>query len=167
MSTERLDRGLTLRDELRAGDLGRLITLHGEAYARFPGFDLKFEAYVARTFAEFGIDDDFDGRVWMLERDGRLFGSAAIVHRDHGVMQLRWVVLAPELRGGGFGRRLVERAIDYSRQRNATRIVLETTDGLEASAALYRSLGFEIEDQRLRELWNGVRPLIRMRLDLE
>jgi len=166
MRTESRQNDLQLRHELRPGDIGRLITLHGEAYAALPGFDLKFEAYVARTFAEFGIEADFDGRIWMLERERRLLGSSAIVHRDRGMMQLRWVVLAPELRGGGHGRLLVERAVDYCRDRKARRIVLETTDGLDASAGLYRSLGFEIEEERVVELWNGVRPLIRMALEL-
>jgi hypothetical protein len=47
---------IDIRHELRAGDLGRIISLHGRCYDQLPGFGLRFEAYVARTIAEFVID---------------------------------------------------------------------------------------------------------------
>ncbi|MFU8877488.1 MAG: hypothetical protein ACNA7E_05045, partial [Wenzhouxiangellaceae bacterium] len=52
-----LPEGLSLRSELRAGDLGRLIALHGSVYDEWPGYGLKFEAFVARTIAEFGLEN--------------------------------------------------------------------------------------------------------------
>src|SRR3990167_5277769 len=43
----------TLRSELRPGDLGRIVWLHGTVYAHECGFDPTFEAYVAGPLAEF------------------------------------------------------------------------------------------------------------------
>ena len=36
--------GIEIRHELRAGDLGRIITLHGECYDALPGFERNAEA---------------------------------------------------------------------------------------------------------------------------
>ena len=50
--------GIRIRDELRCGDLGRIITLHGVAYEPMVGFGLRFEAYVAKTIAEYVLDNE-------------------------------------------------------------------------------------------------------------
>lgn len=159
--------GLSLRCDLRSGDLGRLIVLHGMEYDQWPGYGLKFEAFVARTVAEFGLENDFQGRIWLLERGDELVGCAAVALRRKLTAQLRWVVVHRDLRGGGLGQMLVRVALDYCRERGCREVFLETTDGLDASSALYRKLGFrEISNQQV-SLWDGTRALIRMRLDLD
>ena len=67
--------GLRLRHELRPGDLGRLIALHGEVYSQWPGYGLEFEAFVARTVAEYGLDNGFNGRIWLLEADQEIIAG--------------------------------------------------------------------------------------------
>ena len=42
---------ITIRHELRPGDLGRIVSLHGEAYEPLGGYGLRFEAYVGQTIA--------------------------------------------------------------------------------------------------------------------
>lgn len=157
---------LSLRHALRPGDLGRLISLHGELYADEPGFGIDFEAFVAQTVAEYGLANRLDGRIWFLERGSELLGTCAIAHRADGRAQLRWVLLHPDLRGTGLGRRLVELAIEYSRARGFRAVFLETTDGLEASSELYRRLGFHEVSNEVIDLWRGKRPLIRMEMEL-
>lgn len=77
---------------------------------------------------------------------------------------LRRVLVHPAARGIGLGKELVDRALEYCRSRNCNEVFLETTDGLPESEALYASLGFEVESSESEELWDGVRPLIVMRL---
>ncbi len=161
--------GLRLRHELAPGDLGRLISLHGEVYADWSGFGLEFEAFVARTIAEYGLDNGFKGRIWLLERDDadrELVGCSAIARRSGNTAQLRWILLRKDWWGNGLGRRLVETALDWSRRSGAERVYLETTDGLEASSALYRKLGFRETRNEVVEMWAGRRPLIRMERSL-
>lgn len=162
--------GLHLRHDLRPGDLGRVIALHGEVYRQWPGFGLAFEAFVAGTIAEYGLENGFNGRIWLLERgiaESELVGCCAVAYRGERLAQLRWVLLHPELCGAGLGKRLVETALGFCRSTGFERIYLETTDGLEASSALYRKLGFHETARHVEPMWQEPRPLIRMELDLQ
>ena len=157
---------ISVRDELRAGDLGSIVALHGKCYEALPGFGLAFEAYVARTVAEYILDAGAKGRIWIAERDGRLVGCTAIVLRDENRGQLRWVLVDQSARGLGLGKRLVNNALQFCRENGCKEVFLETTDGLPESQALYDALGFEIVSHESEILWDGVRPLIHMKLEL-
>jgi len=157
---------ISIRHDLRTGDLGRIIALHGEVYDALPGFGLTFEAFVARTVAEYVLDAGCAGRIWLAERGAELVGCSAMVLRGDGVGQLRWVLVDATARGIGLGKELVNRTLDYARDEACSKIFLETTDGLPESQQLYEKLGFKEVSNVREELWDGVRPLIRMELDL-
>lgn len=161
-----MNHDISIRHNLQVGDLGRIIALHGTVYDALPGYGLKFEAYVARTVAEYYLDAGGIGRIWMAERDDQLVGCAAMVLRDGGLGQLRWVLVDASARGIGLGKDLVNRALDYARNNGCSSVSLETTDGLPESQQLYERLGFEVTSNEREELWDGERPLIRMALPL-
>ncbi len=158
---------LSIRHDLRCGDLGRIVSLHGEAYEPLGGYGLRFEAFVGQTIAEFILQNDSKGRIWLAERSGNLVGCAAIVLRKNHVGQLRWIVVAPNERGNGLGKDLVARALAYCRDQGCRSVHLETTDGLPVSEKMYEKLGFRVTSNTVEELWDGKRPLILMQLDLE
>lgn len=165
------DDPIRIRDDLRPGDLGRIISLHGTAYAGERGhFGLPFEAYVAKTTAEFVLENGARGKVFLAERGSDLVACAAMIERtapdrtSRG--QLRWVVADPSVRGTGLGRRLVVLATDYARACRWREVFLETTSGLEASMALYRKLGFETVARDKETHWLGDVDTIRMSLRL-
>lgn len=162
-----MDHDISIRHDLRTGDLGRIIALHGEVYDTLPGYGLAFEAYVARTVAEYFLDAGATGRIWLAERAGKLLGCAAMVLRGDNLGQLRWVLVDTSARGIGLGKSLVNAALDYGRDSGCSKIYLETTDGLPESQRLYESLGFEVVSSVREELWDGVRPLIQMELLLK
>lgn len=152
-----------IRTKLRPGDLGRLIQLHGEAYeGEANHFGLTFEAHVARTVAEFILDNGGNGQVWLAERGADLVGCAAMVDRgDQG--QLRWVIISPPERGTGLGKRLIHAAMEYAAEQSAWRAVfLETTDGLAASMGIYRKLGFELAAEKSETLWGEQKQTVIM-----
>jgi len=161
-----LNEQLVVRTKLRAGDLGRIIELHGIAYDPVPGFGLCFEAFVGRTIAEFVLDNKAEGQIWLAERDGRLVGCTAIALREGGHGQLRWVLVAPSERGLGLGKQLVTGALQYCREQGCNTVFLETTDGLKESQTLYEQLGFGVTSEKVADLWDGPRPLIVMELPL-
>jgi GNAT superfamily N-acetyltransferase len=147
--------GVTVRHDLRPGDMGRVIALHGVLYAEEYGFDHGFEAYVAETVAEFGrlARPDLD-RLWVAEREGQLVGSIAIVGREDGAAQLRWFLVHPDARGSGLGRRLVHEALTFCRAAGYRSVYLWTVTGLDAAARLYVAAGFrKTETKPPATLW--------------
>ena len=157
---------ISIRTDLRPGDLGRIISLHGEVYDPLGGYGLTFEAFVGRTIAEFVLDNNARGRIWLAERGDRLVGCPAIALRDGNRGQLRWVLVDPSARGRGIGKQLVGSAMDYCREEGCESVFLETTDGLLESQTLYEKLGFAVASETVEELWDGPRPLIIMEMDL-
>jgi GNAT superfamily N-acetyltransferase len=155
-----------IRTDLRCGDLGRIVALHGTAYQSLEGFGLCFEAFVARTVAEYVLDNDAQGRIWLAECDDKLAGCAAIAERPGNIAQLRWVLVDPSIRGTGLGRTLVKHAMDWCVVRDFDCIRLETTDGLPVSMQLYQKLGFRTVSSEVVEMWDGPRSRIRMEKSL-
>jgi GNAT superfamily N-acetyltransferase len=158
---------LTIRTDLRAGDLGRVIELHGKVYDLLDGYGLSFEAFVGRTIAEFVLDNRARGQIWLAERGERLVGCSAIALREENRGQLRWVVVDPSERGQGIGKNLVHSALEYCRENACESVFLETTNGLPESQTLYEKLGFVVTSDSVEDLWDGPRPLIMMELSLK
>lgn len=131
---------------LRPGDLGHVVARHGALYSAEYGFDITFEALVARIAADF--IDQFDGTRYhasIAELDGAVVGSAFVVPAGADrpeVAKLRLVYLEPHLRGSGLGRRLVEDCMAFARRAGFRRMTLWTQDILVPARRLYARLGF-------------------------
>jgi len=166
---------VSIRSQRRPGDLGLIVWLHGVGYTQETGnhFGPDFEGYVADTISEFQLGNHGAGTLFFAERSGGkrlddILGCAALVDRssgDHQIGQLRWVVVRPQARGLGLGRRLVEAVIGQSKRAGHRAITLETTTGLDASMALYERLGFVVTDISQIDMWGSEQTLIRMQLD--
>jgi GNAT superfamily N-acetyltransferase len=164
--SQRLSDHVAIRHDLRAGDLGRLIELHGVVYATEYGFDHTFEAYVAEGVGQFGRRyRTSQDRLWLAELDGELVGSIAIIRREGDEAQLRWFLLHHGARGHGLGRRLVEGAVAFCRETSCRSIFLWTVDPLTTATRLYASIGFRRTEVKPRAaLWGST--LAEERYDL-
>ena len=158
------DRAIRIRHELKPGDLGMVIHLHGLLYAREFGLDTSFESYVAKPLAEFAMQGA--GRLWVAEQDSRVVGSVAMVDAGEGEGQLRWFLLVPEVRGSGLGHRLLETALAYGRERGFDRIFLWTFADLAAARGLYERAGFRVTETKTGLVWGAERTELRMDLEL-
>lgn len=135
----------------RAGDLGWIVSRHGALYAQEYGWDMRFEALVARIAADF-IDrfDPAREACWIAERAGLPLGCVCLVQaRDEatqkpepGTAQLRLLLLEPAARGLGLGRRLVDQCHDFARTAGYARIRLWTNANLTAARAIYQRAGY-------------------------
>lgn len=152
-----------IRDTLQPGDLGSIVQLHGLVYGREYGLDTTFEPYVAKPLSDFVLQGN--GRLWVAERDGRLMGSIAVVETG-GEGQLRWFLLAPEARGSGLGKRLLELATGYCRERGFPRVFLWSFSDLTAALKLYERAGFKVTETVTEYAWGAQRTQVRMNLDL-
>jgi len=165
MNREDLPQGASIRHDLRPGDIGYVIYLHGILYAEEHGFDCTFEPYVAGPMADFVRSRTERDRLWIVEKGGQIVGSVAIVKASEREAQLRWLLLHPDVRGHGVGRVLVEEAVQFCRDRGYSSVFLWTISALTAAAELYRSVGFRVTEEKAHEMW-GV-AVSEQRYDLE
>ncbi|HSD57072.1 MAG TPA: GNAT family N-acetyltransferase [Methanotrichaceae archaeon] len=158
---------VSLRHDLRPGDVGYITYQHGTLYAQDQGWDYTFDTYVAIPLAEFAKLHSHRERIWILEKDGRIVGSVAVVKFSDREAQLRWLLLDPSLRGQGIGRWLVEEALEFCRTAGYFSVFLWTVKTLTIATKLYRSLGFRETEEQTHELWGNIVTEVRYDLELK
>ena len=156
-----------LRYHIRPGDLGYLTRLHGITYAKEYGYDQTFEAYVADGLAEFvrSFSPTRD-RIWLAETSDRIIGSIAIVGHSKLEAQLRWFFVHPKYRGIGMGRKLLNEALRFCKQRKYRTVFLWTTSELVTAQHLYTGAGFVRTREKTHQIWGSTITEERYDLDL-
>jgi GNAT superfamily N-acetyltransferase len=144
---------IEIRTDLRPGDLGTIVHLHGIIYARERGFDPTFEAYVAGPLAEFVRRQSPRERLWIAERADRIVGCIAIVAASEQTAQLRWYLVEPSARGLGLGKRLMAEAVAFSRESGYADVILWTENALTTAARLYQAAGFRKVEDKPGRMW--------------
>jgi ribosomal protein S18 acetylase RimI-like enzyme len=151
--TESVPGTIALRTELRPGDVGMIIHLHGVIYSRERGFDPTFEAYIAGPIAEFVRAGSPRQRIWIAERGSRIVGCVAIVAANPRTAQLRWFLVDPAARGSGLGKRLLHEAVTFCRECGYTDVFLWTESALTIASRLYQSVGFRKTEEKPGRMW--------------
>ena len=131
--------------EMGTGDIGWLVKRYGELFASEGGYDLSFEALVARIVGgifEHGARPDGTG--WVAVRRGARLGGVLYTKEDETTARLRTLLVEPSARGMGIGQRLVDQVIAHARSEGMTSVVLWTDEGLDAAVRLYERTGFRL-----------------------
>jgi len=132
--------------------MGWVVQRHGELYWKEYGYDERFEALVAGIVA--GFIEHYDARrerCWIAERAGQRLGAVFLVEQSLRVAKLRLLIVEPEARGTGLGRRLVEACVGFARAAGYRKLVLWTQSELTAARAIYERTGFrQVRDERHR-----------------
>ena len=102
--------------------------------------------------------------MFILEDKSIPSGCVAVMHLDDTTAQLRFFFLEADIRGRGAGRLLMDRAVDFCREKNYGRIFLWTFSTLLAARHLYASKGFRITDTHMNPDWGS--PVLEERWDL-
>ena len=155
---------ISIRTELRPGDLGYVIYLHGSLYGSEYGYGIQFERYVAKGLSEFYEQyDPKRSRVWVCEHNGRMIGFLLLMDRGNAA-QLRYFLIEPDYRGIGLGSKLLNLYMDFLREHGYKRSYLWTTHELSTAASLYKRLGFQLTEEK--ESTDFGKPLTEQRYDL-
>jgi ribosomal protein S18 acetylase RimI-like enzyme len=142
-------KNITIRTDLRPGDLGYVIYLHGSMYGQEYQYGISFETYVAKGMYEFYAQYDPDkDRVWICEDGGKIIGFLLGMHRSEEIAQLRFFILLPGYRGMGLGKKLMEFFMEYLREKKFRSCYLWTTNQQATAAFIYKKLGFELTKEK-------------------
>jgi GNAT superfamily N-acetyltransferase len=143
-----------IRHELKPGDIGYLIYLHGSLYAKEYKYDQTFEAYVAHGLVEFVKSfNPYRDRIWLAEAEGGIIGSVAIVRTSKVETQLRWFLVHPDYRGQGLGKILLQEALKFCKERKYAGVFLWTTSELTTGSYLYAQAGFKKTIEKSHNIW--------------
>jgi DNA-binding MarR family transcriptional regulator/N-acetylglutamate synthase-like GNAT family acetyltransferase len=157
---ETLATEITLRDPA-PGDFGWMVERHAILYGEEYGWTRLFEGVCARIVADFV--ERFDPKLekcWIAEMDGVRVGCVMLVKDDPkakkaDVARIRLLLLEPQARGRGLGRRLVEECIAFARAKGYRRVTLWTHKELTAARAIYRKCGFIKTGEQSHDDWGG------------
>lgn len=158
---------ISIRNDMRPGDVGYITYLHAVLYAPEQGWDHTFDSYVAVPLANFGLSHSHRERIWIAENEGGIVGGTAIVKFSENEAQLRWLLLHPQVRGRNLGRKLVEKALQFSRDAGYSSVFLWTVSTLPIAAKLYRSVGFRMKEELTHELWGSHVTEVKYELELK
>ena len=140
-----------IREGGSSEDVNTVVRLHGEVYEAEYRLDPSFAADVATRLSELrraGWPGEREG-LWIAEADGSAVGSITLNDQGGGVGRLGHLVLTPETRGSGTGRRLVEHVLEAARASGYERLALFTFHDLSDARRLYESAGFvKVSDER-------------------
>src|SRR4051812_38215526 len=127
------------------GDMGWVTSAHGALYAQEYGWNIEFEALVAKITAEF--IENFDAkreRCWIAELDGERVGSVFVVRKNDDIAKLRLLIIDPKARGMGLGTRFVDECLRFAKETGYSSMTLWTQSILTAARAIYARAGFKL-----------------------
>jgi DNA-binding MarR family transcriptional regulator/N-acetylglutamate synthase-like GNAT family acetyltransferase len=144
LSEERESRPTIVLRQHQPGDMGYVTHRHGALYAEEYGYNEEFEALVAEICAHFiRTFDAKRERCWIAEMDGEIVGSVFLVKKSATVAKLRLLLVEPQARGLGLGKRLVEECVKFARQAGYKKVTLWTQSDLYAARGIYKRAGFQ------------------------
>ena len=139
---------ISIRTELRPGDIGYVTYLHGALYHKEYGYSLQFENYVAKGLCEFYEKYNPErSRIWACEYDNHMIGFLLLMDR-----------------GIGLGSKLMGLYMDFLHECGYKESYLWTTHELSTAAFLYKRLGFKLTEEKESTAFG--KPLPEQRYDL-
>ena len=148
--------------------MNEVVRLHREVYESEYELEPSFADEVATQLAELsrsGWPGPREG-LWLARVDGRTAGSVTLIEESSELGRLGHLVLLPDARGTGAGRRLVETVLAAARAAGYERLHLFTFSDLRAAGSLYRSVGFAVSSSERRQRWGRLMDWQRYELAL-
>jgi len=156
---------IKIRTELKPGDIGYLIYLHGKIYHEEKQHGIEFEVYVAEGFIRFFKNyDPRRDRIWICEHQSRIIGSVAVMNMKESAL-LKFFLLDSKYRGIKLGNKLMTLFIDFMKSAGYRHSFLWTTNELPEAAHLYKKFGYKLTENKPSTAFG--KQLVEQRYDLE
>lgn len=141
----------------------RLRALQEAPYAFLTTYD-EASAHPNELWQERATPGD-GGTSFVLEGDGRFEGMvSAFTDGEPPAVYLVGMWVAPERRGSGAARELVERVVEWARTRGAASVLLAVEAGNDRAARLYERCGFVRLAEQPQLPWESDSPAYELRL---
>ncbi|VXC23445.1 putative acetyltransferase [Flavobacterium sp. 9AF] len=86
----------------------------------------------------------------VVEKDNQVVGGCGIAPLENGashICELQKMYFAPEIRGTGLAKEIIEKCLIFAKEQQFTLCYLETLSFMKAAQKLYSNLGFQSIDQ--------------------
>jgi GNAT superfamily N-acetyltransferase len=123
-----------------------------------PAYQHQVKRFVLHVLKEFGFDYkpecDYDldaPEKWYTEKGGVFYimvhgeevvGTVAVKKVDNETAVLKRLYLKSSLRGNGLGSRLIEKALEFCKERRFKKVELDTYKRMQSAINLYKKKGF-------------------------
>ena len=85
---------------------------------------------------------DNGGYIFLAKDENKIIGTAGISNEGDSIYELVKMTVAPEFRGRGISKMLIEKCLDKARQLKAKKIFLYSNSQLQTAITLYKKYGF-------------------------
>lgn len=138
----------------RLEDKDYIVNSHYDLYKSEFGYDFSFRKFIEKNVSGFIERADSYENIFILEIDGKQSGSISIKKVNDTIAQLGLFLVEPIVRGTGYGQKLVETAINFSREKGFENLILWTNSELKSARRIYERFGFKLKKTQMRILSN-------------
>ncbi len=134
----------TMREH-RLGDIGRIIHICSVQFAADYGWNHEFEAELAEVAAGFiRAYNPATHRCLIAEIDGHLVGSVFVRAVNDSAAEAMLPYVAPEARGMGIGKHLLEAATGFAKEAGYKKLVLRTESVIDFAGQMMKQAGLQL-----------------------
>lgn len=136
----------------RVEDQDYIVNSHYELYNQEFGYDVSFREFIEKSVRGFMERTDNAETIFILEINEKQSGSVSIKKVNDTTAQLGLFLVEPNVRGTGYGQKLIEAAITFSKENGYRSIILWTNSELKAARRMYERAGFKLKNTRTQML---------------
>lgn len=153
--------------QFTSSDIEYVISRHKTLYyaeRHLTGVFFDYVDYIVYNFAS-NFNPKMDC-LNILECNENPAGSIAIVKEDDKTAQVRFFMLEPEMRGRGYGNKLMEMALNFCREKEYEHVFLLTISAQAIARQIYERCGFQKTESYDKSEWGEGVTEERWDLDL-